>query len=585
MESKYFIVFFCLAFVAFLIFQEIRRNDKSRLTWRIIASMVMVASFALLIFPISYTIKKEEPIHELNLLTEGASLDTVLALKTTVYTKDSSLFFARKKLKINYMADLAYHLKVNPAIKKINVYGYGLDDQDLKALKDYQVSFHPALIPSGVLSASWQKNLAITEALTIQGSYHNATKDELKLKLYGMGEDLDSLTVKPETRLDFSLSTEPKQIGRAVFNLVALRDKDTISVDPVPFEVTGKQPISVLMLASFPDFEYKFLKQWLYENQYLVAFRTQISKDKYSTDFLNRKPTNINRLTQALFKDIDLVVIDEAELSAISKADKTSIYNAVNNGMGLIVRSSKANTYEAISPNANALSLKADLLKFTNLPFPQTLFLKVAANEQPLITDAVGKTVVGRKLSGMGKILRTTLASTYQWQLAGNKHDYARFWSLIFEKTLRKEIAAQSFEIVPRWPSVGEKSTVKVSLSAYKVPSITIDSISVSPRQNMELPFLWDGYFWPVKSGWSALSINQKTTSIYFYNKTDWKAAKSFDKLNNTTNFEANQNQQVLKANKIAYLSTEEISKWWFLAIFMISISFLWYEQRFLASK
>ena len=468
MEFNYSVILICLAFAIFLIVKEILRNDKSRLVWRVVASIFMVASFALLIIPITYSIKKIAPANELNLLTEG------------------SVFYPKQSI---HLSDLNYHLKVHPEIKKINVYGYGLSDRELKMLKGYQLWFHPPTTPSGFISASWPKKLGVSAQLVVQGIYHNPTNKKVKLKLSGLGSDLDSLSVKANTKVKFSFVNQPKQIGKAVFNLIALQDKDTLFAEPVPFEVFRKQPIRILILASSPDFEYKFLKKWLYENQYAVAFKSQISKDKYNTEFLNQKAVNLNQINQDLLKNIDLLICDEAERSA-------TIATAVNNGMGLIVR-------------------------VNNLPFTQ------AVNHQPLLKDDKGKVIVDSQLSGMGKIITTTMASTYQWQLAGKQVDYSRFWSLLFSKALRKKADTNAFEIEPKWLMVDEKTRLKVSVSDDKSPLIFIDSIKIAPRQNMELPFLWDGYFWSKTAGWHTLTINQSVENIYSYKKSDWKDRKS----------------------------------------------------------
>jgi hypothetical protein len=576
MEFKYLIIACCFAFTIFLVFKELKRNDKSRVAWRITASILMVLSFALLIIPISYTIEKEEPINELNLLTEGTTTTVASSLKARSYTLDSAL------QKANFLPDLAYHLKAHPNIKQINVYGYGLADQDLDKLKDYHISFHPTATPAGIITANWPKKLSSSTMLTVQGIYHNPTTKPIALKLYGMGMVLDSVTIKAQAKVNFAFSTQPKQTGNAIFKLIALQSNDTLSVDPVPFEVADKQPTKVLILASFPDFEYKFLKQWLYAHKYPVVFRSRISKDKYTTDFLNTQPVNVNQLTRTLLKGIDLLVVDEDELAV----NKALIYNAVNNGMGLLIRSAKTNTYKSPSPTASAVSIKsADNIKFNNLPFQQTLFLKSNLNEQQLITDGTGKVLVASKLVGMGKVLNTTLAATYQWQLAGNQADYTRYWSLIFNKALRKEIAIQSFEIAQKWPSVNEKLRVSATVSDDKAPLVSVDSVRLSLRQNMELPFLWDGNFWPTKSGWSVLSIDKNIGQFYTYAKEEWRAAKSFEKLTHTAQFEAKQSSKKFTADKISYSSTEEVSKWWFLLVFGLMISFLWYEQRFLAAK
>jgi hypothetical protein len=576
MEFKYLIIACCFAFTIFLVFKEFTRSDKSRVAWRIIASILLMISFALLIIPITYTIDKEEPINELNLLTEGTTPVVASSLKARSFTLDSGMQHA------NLLPDLAYHLKAHPNVKKINVYGYGLSDHDLHQLKDYDISFHPAATPAGVITANWAKKLSSSTRLRVQGTYHNPSSKPVALKLYGMGMVLDSLVIQAQTKVNFTFSTQPKQTGKAIFKLIALQANDTLSVEPVPFEVVDKQPTKVLILASFPDFEYKFLKQWLYEHKYPVVFRSRISKDRYSTDFLNTQSVNVNQLSQTLLKGIDLLIVDEDELAL----NKELIYNAVNNGMGLLIRSAKLNTYESPSPTASVVSIKsADNIKFNNLPFQQTLFLKTNSSEQPLITDGAGKVLVTSKLVGMGKILFTTLAATYQWQLAGNQADYTRFWSLIFNKALRKETAKQSFEIAQTWPTVNEKLSLNVAVSDEKVPSVAIDSVRLSLRQNMELPFIWDANFWPTRPGWSTLSIDKNITQLYTYRESEWETAKNFEKLRHTANFAAKQTKKEFATDKISYSSTEQVNKWWFLFTFGVAITFLWYEQRFLAAK
>ncbi|MES2653762.1 MAG: hypothetical protein V4663_18640 [Bacteroidota bacterium] len=530
MEINYSIALLCLGFLAFLLFKEVKRSDKARLFGRILACVLMVTSFALFIIPITYSTKKVEPANELTLLTEGTSVDTILALKSA---------------KTSHLANLTYHLKAHPEIKKINVYGYGLSDTELKMLKGYELSFHPSASPSGTISIGWPKKLNVSEQLIVQGVYHNSLNKAIKLKLFGFGTPLDSIAIKANTKVNFSFSTQPKQIGKAVFNLIALQNKDTLSAEPVPFEVLPKLPIRLLILATSPDFEYKFLKNWLFENQYTVAFRSRISKDKYSTEFLNRKPINLNQLNQTLLKEIDLAIVDEEELTP-------EIVRAVTAGMGLIVRA------KAIKKNTD---------------------------HQPLLTDKTGKVSVDRRLNGMGKIVTTTVSSTYEWQLAGKQGDYGRFWSLLFTKALRKKTDTNTYSIESKWPTVGEKTRLTISGVDTKVPVIWVDSATIAPRQNMELPFIWDGFFWPKTSGWITLSINQRIENVYTYETKDWKSVKNFDKLRATANFVVKGLNKGLKIEKVEYQSTEQVNKVWFFLIFLIAISFLWYEQRFLAFK
>lgn len=595
MEFNNIVFIICAILALLLIFKEVRRNNKANLIWRILASLFMVISFALLIVPINYQTTKEHTAAELNIITEGTDIDTITNIKGDKFDLDSNQFLSQKSLKIKHIEDLAYYLKENSDLKKVNIYGYGLDEQQLKQLKGYQVSFHPATLPLGVISANWQKKIRETESLNVTGFYHNTSNTAIQLKLYGLGTDLDSIIVQANSKSAFLFSNQPKQAGKAIYQLIALKGKDTLSVEKVPFEVVAKQPIQVLILASFPDFEYKFLKNWLYEKQYQVVFRSQISKGKYSSDFLNTTAVDVSRINAALLKKMDVLVMDEDEMSAISPIERISINEAVSNGMGLILRltnpkpnanSPKYGRYEIPSASAAAINISAATghLKFSELPFPQTLFLETTPSEQTLFKLANGKSVVNIQLNGMGKMLISSLAATYQWELAGKKTDYALFWSAMFLKASRKELKNQSIELFPQFLSVGNTARLVASLVDTKVPSLAFNDIKLSPKQNMELPFKWDAVFWPTIAGWNTLTVNNVIENAFVYEQTDWVALKNANKLNLNLNFSTRKLAKELNLKVTEQKVNEEFSKWWFYLIFIAAVAYLWYEQRFLAN-
>ena len=296
MEFRFFVYIICGILGLLLIFKEFNRGKSANLTLRILASLFLVISFAFLMVPLTYETVLNKSINELNIITAGTNLDTIVKINGKKYDLDSNLFLERKKLKINHIEDLAYYLQENKDIKKVNIYGYGLAAEELEILKDYQITFHPAIIPAGIISASWKRKISATENLNVQGVYNNASDKDVKLKLLGLGATLDSIIIKSNTKSNFSFIHQPKQSGLAVYQLIAFKGNDTLSVDPIPFEVKPKKVIQVLLLASFPDFEYKFLKNWLYEKQYQVVFRSQISKDKYTSDFLNTKVVDVSSI-------------------------------------------------------------------------------------------------------------------------------------------------------------------------------------------------------------------------------------------------------------------------------------------------
>ncbi|RLJ80085.1 hypothetical protein [Pedobacter alluvionis] len=594
MEFKYIAVLVGLVLLVFLLYKEIRRANRARLMWRILVNIIAVSCFVLLIVPIRYETHLKQNPDEIILFTDGTNPDSVSKLKGKKYALPS---VDLKNEKAAILSDLSYFLKSNPNIRKLAIYGYGLNAPELEQLKGYQINFHPSPNPNGIIAANWPAKLKTTELLQVQGTYQNSGDESVKLFLKGLGKTVDSTVIEAKSNKAFSFKTAPKQTGKAVYELISLQKKDTLAKDPVPVQVGDQAPMKVLILASFPDFEYKFLKNWLYENQYPLAFRSQISKNKYAFNFLNLDSVNLNQINTSSLKKFDIMIIDEEELSAISPGEKSSINMAVNNGMGLLIKvagskalttlSGKSNRYEVpLKGKTLNLILAEDHFKFNPLPLEQALFLKTKQNEQSVIIEASGKTIVNSTINGYGKILVSTLSSTYNWLLSGQKNDYATYWSKLLANTARKRHDIQSVNIIPQFPVVNQKTRIIADLATSdKVPTLKIDSFLLSPRQNMELPFQWDAFYWPKKSGWTNLQVNQTIESIYIYGKADWQALKNQEKLDGTHQFIKKLNTTEAK-NKLADIVLEkEVSLWWFFAGFLLAAAFLWYEARILAVK
>ncbi|WP_025143020.1 hypothetical protein [Pedobacter jeongneungensis] len=593
MEFNYIAMLAGFLLMTFLLYKEVRRANQARLLWRILANIVAVGCFVLLIVPIRYETHLKQNPDEIILLTEGTNLDSVANLKGKKYTLPS---VDLKNTKATTIADLSYFLKSNPNIRKLNVYGYGLTAAELENLKGYQISFHPSANPTGIIAANWPAKLKTSEPLQVQGMYQNTTKETVKLLLKGLGKAVDSVNIEANANKSFSFKTTPKQTGKAVYQLLALQKNDTLAKEAVPVQVGNQASMKVLILASFPDFEYKFLKNWLYENQYPLAFRSQISKNKYASDFLNMDSINLSQINALSLKKFDILIIDEEELAAISPGERSSINIAVNNGMGLLIRvtdskaltrlSGKSNRFEIPPLKGKTLNLMLaeDHFKFNPLPLEQGLFLKTNQNEQSVITDASGKTLVNSSISGYGKILTSSISSTYNWILSGEKTDYAAYWSKLLANAARKRNDMLTVNIIPQFPVVNQKTRIITDLSvAGKLPILKVDDVQLNPRQNMELPFQWDALYWPKKTGWIDLQVNQNIEPIYIYKKTDWQALKNQQNLNDTHQFIKNLGTAVNNTQLKDVVIEEEISIWWFFTGFLLAAAFLWYESRILA--
>ncbi|WP_231460003.1 MULTISPECIES: hypothetical protein [unclassified Pedobacter] len=595
MDFKLIAIIICSILLVFLLFKEFSRNDKARLIWRILASIFSVASLLFLLIPLQYKTSAKQNLNEINLITEGTEPDSALKIKSAKYSLKNTEATELKHGKTIQIPDLFYFLKEHPEVNKINIYGYGLSLNELEKLKDFQLNFHPSNNITGIIDANWPNEIKTTAQFLLQGIYKNTESNTIKLLLNGLGKSIDSVNIKPNETVNFSFKTQPKQIGKAVFKLIALNGKDTISNEPVPFIVNEQAAMKVLILSSFPDFEYKFLKKWLFDNQYPLAYRSKISKDKYTTDFLNLSNVNLNSINQAALKQFDVLIIDEDEISSLSGAEKSTMQTAMNNGLGVIIRianpkssgfiSDKFSRFEVPLQKDKGLIpiIKDDAKKFNKLPYDQRLFLKASENNQTIVIDNNAKILVTSKLNGLGKLTASTLSSTYNWMLAGNEADYSAYWSALLSKTARKKAKNLAFKVLPKIPVVNHRTNFVIDLAQNnKVPTIKMNGLVLAPRQNMELPFQWDVTNWPKTQGWNTLNINQTTASVYIYAKQNWQTLRNYSLIKQNERFVQNNLKQLSKAKISEQITVNEVSKWWIFITFILSTGFLWFESRVL---
>ena len=593
MDFKIIVIIISFVFICFLLFNEWKRKDKSRLFVRLLASLSAVGAFILLILPLKYSVNRQSSTHQLHLLTAGFNKDSIpKSLK--LFTADNSVMKENPSLKVTLIPDLSYFLGIHPEIQQIDGYGFGLNSSELAKLKSYSYRFHPANYPSGFQSVSWNPQIAATQTLKVQGIYQNPENQAIKLILSGLGTPLDSVLIAPKSAASFSLFNAPKQNAYSVYNLLALSGKDTLSVEEIPFEVLAKSPVKVLLLASAPDFEFKFLKNWLYDHQYPVVFRSRISKDKFAIDFLNHKTINVNKINQQLLQQFDLLLADDAELALLNGNEKSALEKQIEQGMGLIIRMNENKLLSTFSKRFSistglatkdkpaALKLAHEEKMLQPLSINQEIYFNLKNGNQPIVENQDGKFLVNSILFGAGKMVATAIPTTYNWVLNDFGNDYSRYWSEIMSKAAKKADQQIQYEITPNFPTPLFPSEIAVTLNTgEKLNHLQINSTLLSPQQNKYLPYLWNVLFWPQQKGWKTMKINdQFLSSFYVYDENGWKSVRNINRIKVNLQFSKNQFHKPLEISNKSAKEEIEISKWWFFFLFLISAGYLWFEAR-----
>jgi hypothetical protein len=592
MDKIYSIIFLALL-LSFLISKEIGRKNKSNLIFRLSASILAIVSLLFILFPLKYDRKVSLSNSTIAiLLTDGYSKDSLEKYKgASLFSTD--LAITKKDNKVQYIHNIAYFLTSKPDYQTLHIFGYGLESDELKSLKNKNLIFHPTALKNGVSSISWPEKIRSGEQLLVQGKYNNTSRPEVKLILQGLGTNLDSVTIRKDTWNNFELKCIPKHLDKAVYSLIALADKDTLSREKLPVIVKERESMRILILASAPDFENKFLKNWLAQQGYSLSVRTSISTAKYNTEFLNSRKNDLNRINTTLLNDFDILIGDMSELSRLSKLENQAVQNQVNQGMGLIIKADA-------SESGNGFYRKAFPIRENKQAIPKTIKLTweghsalkailqgsssieilAQAGTQSLVKNERGNILTNSKLFGQGKILMTVITDSYTWMLGNQEEDYSSLWSYILQKAARKKENTESLA-VHFLPVINKDTGIEIQTETGNISRFQIKGKRIALKQHSLMSFQETGSFWAAESGWQSFQFeNTDSNWFYVFDEKAWTVVKASEKLKNTQNFIEQSAKKITTGNEAVQVYEDTIHPIWFYILFILCCTYLWLEVK-----
>lgn len=585
MSWSIIVLIICCLLAAFAVWKEVNRPKKAHLVLRIITSVLAVIALACIILPISYnrdtTIADDQAAV---LLTPGFDPDSLANYKSDqLFTADKSIQKSYPQARLIRPDEFKTS---NLAPAKVHILGYGLNENELKQLDKLPVIFHSALLPGGIIGISWNQKLKTGEKLIVQGVYNNTGSKAVKLILKGISTQLDTAIIPAKSDKGFELTSIPKSEGRAVYHLLAMTGADTIENENLPVEINPIQPLKVLILSASPDFETKFLKNWLAENGYQAAVRSAISKDKFSSEYANMQPVKIEHLNAGILEQFDVVIGDLSVL----KTEGALKPEVIQKGLGLIIRAdslSKGSSWLQADFPVEKLAVKnpsplALNIRGMNKPVPlktDQTFVREMPATQTLVTDGQNHSMVSSSLAGSGRLVFAAITNTYNWMLTGDKDDYAAFWSLLIKNAARKAPVPESWNIAG-FPAVNEP--VDLQLQSAQTPvKILADKSVIAPTQNPEIPFEWNNSYWPATIGWHSIKQNNGQAHWwYVYGKSDWQSVKAAEKLAATSHYASANPVNSFVTKQIHEKVRIEVPKIYFYLLLLAACSYLWVEAK-----
>ncbi|MDF2187945.1 hypothetical protein [Paraflavitalea sp. CAU 1676] len=573
----------------FLLWKETKRAARQHLAWRIIASVIAVASITALLLKPEYTVS-----------TAGQDQQAILVVTAGYRQEDLSRFRNMPAIttdaaiatnRLHYTADLLYYLQQHPPLNELHIVGDGLEEATWKQLaaKSIRTYYHPAPPPAGFTTVSWPRRLNKGQPFDVQGQYNNPGKDTVRIILTGLGTRFDSATIAPGSTQPFYLRNKPAHIGQVLYEL---ETSATTTTEKLPVQVQPAQTVQVLLLSSSPGFDNKFLLSFLHNNHYKAIVRSTVSRNKYSSQFLDNNKQTIQNITPGLLEKIDLVICDNTQLAALTPAERNALKQQVEKGLGLILQTDSTQLsapfttgWQLAKQNRTPVNARPLIIPATSgntAPVQPDQWISISANPQlqPLVTDNEGTVVAAAGLYGHGKLVVNTVNNTYSWVLGGHEPDYARFWSLLIQKAARRSQLVINWQTISAYPAVGNPVTIVMESTRAGLPGIETPNGRLEAEQYRHIPHTYTATWWPVKAGWQPIYEGVDSLSVYVFGNNDWSTVQAAQRITLNKQYSAVSTGMPASKQDAPGQEQRPVPPVMFWSLFLLAAGYLWWEEK-----
>ncbi|MCI1066449.1 hypothetical protein MOQ17_11245 [Stenotrophomonas maltophilia] len=498
--------------------------------------------------------------------------------------------------------DLATALRQHPA-STLTLVGAGLAARDRDALLPPDVRWQAAPEPRGWIALQPPADVAPGARFEVVAQARGAAKAKAEL-LDPADSVVDRTDVADDGRVQ--LSGIARAEGRSVFKL-RLLDADGHVVDsvPVPQQTLPAAPLRLLVRASAPGPELKYLRRWAAD----AGIRVQVQADTGAGLSVGDGPVLIDA---ASLTRSDLLLLDERSLAALSAGQLAAVRQALRDGLGVLVRSAGAPSASARQRlrdlglpvqgdgSSRTLELPGDgesaILAARRgplaagtlptgygeeadrsshgaaLPALETLALQ-APGSSALLHDRAGNAIGGWRAVGRGRIGLLPLTDSWRWVLAGRDDRHGELWSSVVATLAR----AQSSDDALWSPQPISWAGERQALCGVQAP------LQIFNKRGDAVPLIVDGAtsalrcagWWPREAGWQRLQRGDSVVWRYVFDPKDAPTLHRQAMIDATT--------QALAASPPADASVMHPvpgSRWpWWLA-FVLCASLLWWLER-----
>lgn len=505
---------YMLILIAVIIISSIRMIWKYYANsnfYRLGLLLLLQASSAVLLYLILFPPARYAPAERMQIATANTT-------QKTIKNNDNVNIFALPEAPALSSAqrspDLATVLRRFPNVKQLEILGDGLPARDLDAARGLTINYHPQPLAEGLIELALPSPTAPGQHWFVSGRVAQA---------FAIVELLDpSDTVVDSVTTDkggaFRLADSARGVGNALYQLrVRDAEKKTIELVSVPISTIAPQKLNILSISGGVNPELKYLKRWALDADVDLQSSISLGLGKQ----IQSAPMNIN---EESLKDIDLLILDERIWMALSASNQIAIRNAVQNGLGVLLRltgplSSNARvqwrTYGFTILDANIVQALRLNEPNQQMKLPELMRQSVMVRSPdavPLYEDNRGDALGLWRTIGLGRVGVWWLNDSYRLVLSGNENIYGAMWSDIVTT-----LARAKQKISTQMPS----QAIWVNERAVFC-GLTESAAITNPEGEMRpLLLVIQGInkncaaYWPKHSGWHEINNAEQAQMFY----------------------------------------------------------------------
>ncbi|MEG8066983.1 carboxypeptidase regulatory-like domain-containing protein [Xanthomonas hortorum pv. gardneri] len=555
-------------------------HSRARL-WLLLAAQPLLAG---LLYPVLLPPPRAGSMSELHVATAG----TTAAQVGPNAAQWVALPEAPALAGVARVPDLATALRRAPGTTAVVVHGTGLPARDRDALGvPLRLALGPA--PQGLVAVSPPPPVAPGETFAISARVQGLPAARVEL-LDPAGQVVDTAVANATGQVH--LRGLARAAGQVVF---ALRLRDAAGAErsrvQVPVLITAVPPARVLLLAGAPQPELKYLRRWASDAGLDVRSQIAVGPGVQLGESAALDATSLDKL--------DLLVIDQRRLAALSSTQRQSVRAAIDRGLGVLVRTdgpldtgtraalnalgfttTGGSTSTAIAaprslssaaPSIDPAAAPADTAALPPLQrrdlHPQDAEAVIAARADD------GSALGWWHAQGRGRIVIALIEDSFALVLAGRSDLHAALWAQLFGTVARAGGTAPA-PVQEGW-SQQRMSLCGIAADAHVTsPTGPAQSLLIDPNSGAKVC----AAYWPTSAGWHRLQTGTAQRWLYVRAPVDAPALHSQQTRDATLAMAATAtNTNATVGTPI----TQPGARWpWLLAWLTLATALWWLERR-----